>query len=86
MWWACSAACGRYAFRMRSIFLINLSVLNSIDAYISYSLTNFRIKIIRVDDDAPFHVNRCDCGVINPQAKRNLRIEAEYIGHQIIFL
>ena len=41
--------------------------------------------IILVDDDAPFHVNRCACGVIKPQAKRNLRIEAEYIGHQIIF-
>ena len=35
---------------------------------------------MRVDDDLLMHVDRCDCGMINPQAKRNLRIEAEYIG------
>ncbi len=34
---------------------------------------------MRVDDDAPMHVDRCDCGMINPQAKRNLRIEEERV-------
>ena len=37
---------------------------------------------MRVDDDAPMHVDRCDCGLINPQAKRHLRIEAERVGRQ----
>ena len=31
---------------------------------------------MRVDDDAPMHVDRCDCGMINPQARRILRLEA----------
>ena len=31
---------------------------------------------MRVDDDAPMHVDRCDCGLINPQARRLLRLEA----------
>ena len=31
---------------------------------------------MRVDDDAPMHVDRCDCGMINPQARRLLRLEA----------
>ena len=34
------------------------------------------------DDDAPSHVDRCDCGMINPQAKRHLRIESERIRRQ----
>ena len=32
---------------------------------------------MHVDDDAPMHVDRCDCGMINPQVKLHLRIEAE---------
>ena len=31
---------------------------------------------MRVDDEAPMHVDRCDCGMINPQARRLLRLEA----------
>ena len=31
---------------------------------------------MRVDDDAPMHVDRCDCGLINPQARRLLRLQA----------
>ena len=31
---------------------------------------------MRVDDDAPMHVDRCDCGMINPQAQRLQRLEA----------
>ena len=31
---------------------------------------------MRVDDDAPMHVDRCDCGMINPQTRRPLRLEA----------
>ena len=30
---------------------------------------------MRVDDDAPMHVDRCDYGMINPQARRLLRLE-----------
>ena len=37
---------------------------------------------MRVDDDCPAHVDRCDCGMINPQAKRHLRIESERIRRQ----
>ena len=29
-----------------------------------------------VDDDLPMHVDRCDCGMINPQSRRLLRLEA----------
>jgi len=28
------------------------------------------------DDDVPAHVDRCDCGMINPQARRLLRLQA----------
>ena len=31
---------------------------------------------MRVDDDCPAHVDSCDCGMINPQALRLLRLEA----------
>ena len=31
---------------------------------------------MRVDDEAPMHVDRCDCGMINPQARRLLRLKA----------
>ena len=31
---------------------------------------------MHVDDDAPSHVDRCDCGMINPQARRLLRLKA----------
>ena len=31
---------------------------------------------MRVDDDAPMYVDRCDCGMINPQAGRLLQLEA----------
>ena len=37
---------------------------------------------MRIDDDAPMHVDRCDCGMINPQAKCQLRIEAERVGRK----
>ena len=31
---------------------------------------------MRVDDDVPMHVDRCDCGMTNPQARRLLRIQS----------
>ena len=34
------------------------------------------------DDDVPSQSDRCDCGMINPQAKRHLRIEAERVGRK----
>ena len=34
------------------------------------------------DDDVSSHDDRCDCGMINPQAKRHLRIEAERDGRK----
>ena len=37
---------------------------------------------MRVDDDNPMHVDRCACGLINPQAQQHLRIEAERVGRK----
>ena len=29
------------------------------------------------DDDVPAHIDRCDCGMVNPQERRLLRLKAD---------
>ena len=31
---------------------------------------------MRIDDDVPMYVDRCDCGMTNPQARRLMRLES----------
>ena len=39
---------------------------------------------MRIDDDAPMHVDRCDCGMINPQAKRHYVLRRSVLAAKVL--
>ena len=39
---------------------------------------------MRIDDDKPMHVDRCDCGMINPQAKRTYALRPSVLAARVL--
>ena len=49
---------------------------------IVYAVDNSTLDMSIYDDDAPSQSDRCECPMMSPQARQDLRIEAERIGSQ----